>query len=295
MMAKLSETVLQTATNYAKIATLRRERAEKYRRMARRRTWGQWFMFVLVAMNLGVVPFTLFFSENPLWLRLLLAGFNVAAAGWCGFLGWKAWPKMRITLLEQAAIQEKEAEEPAREAERALLRYELRKWQEDFEDLRTLTKPPVAQALERQLRQDKAALTSPEQTTANVARFLQNQHRQGTTSELEEKVDILLDRAAMRDLDDDEVRQLDGLIDRLEEEYAKEHRAVSILPSGGWPLSWKSRGGNELLDLSDWQGDRDPRRDWADTVCDYCGQMMGGRSHEMHYADQWGRLHPTND
>lgn len=268
---------LAQAENEADSAAIYRGRASRALsgiRWARCTGWGMYGGSVGAAVGSTV---TLLQTGN--WV-IALAGVVVGAA----LIPLKRLiiPKRIAKLEPLVKTNEEEASKHAAEAEREMSRYDLAKWREDFNALL-----PTPTPKQRELTRDERLYGThysqglhAESARATQKAFGQFWERQALIEAKE---------AEERRREAAEVARKTDAARRAR--YNNEHRMVEITNRHGereWVTVEEARrinsrkGRNEVVDLTDWQGDEDPRRRWADDRCEVCGEQMGNRMHTSH-------------
>lgn len=290
---KSAALLLVQADNAAERANTFRKRARRaYRDLKFQLVLG-WFLWAGVAVNLvTMIPSVL----GQQWVML---GINVATATAALFVRLKVVPKIKVNLRKIAESNDVDAEQLVHAAENYMAAYESAKWTEEFKAL--LPKPEYVSSTqaqrdrqlygdvygygvhaERELEYRKALYRAAveEASQPRIERSAERQPGGAWGAEWSSTPEVNDGTERYETIEGDDgawyrVTTSDAAIIRAQ-------RARERLEKAGA----KRARAEKPLDLTDWQGDADPRRIWADTLCNHCGEEMGNSNHTH---DQYGR------
>ncbi|AWN07785.1 hypothetical protein HOT31_gp114 [Microbacterium phage Hendrix] len=256
---------LTTATGESNQITYYQERTAKLQKSLRRSRWLD------VLLGAGVLTNAYFALKGFTWdLNLVMAPIHVGIMAGAGFgLGWLQ-PRTRRSMRESIENYKKPIEEAAHRAVTAMQKYELTSWQKEFDallpkpDNRTAEQILYGTAASMGLHAEKEiAFRMAVDQARREARMMQAEAR----ATLEEQT-----RAAQAEKDRREKLERDLEAARIRDEERE-----------------RRRQSKKVHDFTDWQGDQDPRRVWADDICLACDEPFGTANYHVHF-DEMGRM-----
>ncbi|QNJ56000.1 hypothetical protein SEA_RASPUTIA_110 [Microbacterium phage Rasputia] len=274
---------LKLAEDNARRSTLHRDRARRALNSIRWYRRAGWSMYGGAAG--GVMAAGLSVSVDQNWLTVAL---GVTAAAVLVPLKRFLIPRKIAQIEPLIAESETKASKLAYEAEREMKRFELQKWREDFNGLLMSTRPP---AIERPRSGPRYGSKGLSQTEDTYGRFWDRQMKieeeNARQERIREKEEVARKMALVRAQREREEREHEVRMVEVtnlvgEREWVTPAEALSIEKEIRLRDREARRRSKEVLDLTDWQGDDDPRRIWADTVCEVCGDTMKDRRHTEH-------------